>query len=364
MKLSLNRHEFLDALAIVTSVAPSRTPKPILQCVLIDVHDDYVILSATDLEIGVRVSVSQVEVDETGSVLVLADKLNQIVRESIDEVLSLEVSKDVCHVRGHDSHFRIYVQDLKDFPPVPEIEGDGDLTLEADQLRELTDWTVFAAARENTRYAINGVLWDRKGDRLTLVATDGRRLSRVERAIDGGGKALTAIVPIKAMQLIGKVFASADTPISVRIESNQIAVKTARVLICSTLLEGHFPKYEDVIPGDSDKSVRFDKAELLSAVRRVALLTNEESKGVRMAFTKGKLTLSSRAPDQGEAEVSLPIEYQDVDIDIGFNPVFIADVLRVVPNDEVLFEFKEANRPGVFKIGENMLYVVMPVNLS
>lgn len=364
MKLSINRSELADALTIAGSVVPVRTPKPVLQCILLDAHKDFVLVCATDLEIGVRCSVSQVQVDKPGSALLAADKIQQIVRESSDDIITLELTDSICHIRGHDAHFQIFAQDAKSFPPIAEAETDFDFEVEPAVLRDLSDWTIFAAARENTRYAINGVLWEKKGDKLTLVATDGRRLSKAVGEIKNAKADRTAIVPTKGMQLFGRVLSEAGGPVGIKITPSQIMLKSSRALVTASLLEGHFPRYQDVIPEDCDKKVMFDAQELLSAVRRAALLTNEESKGVRLAFRRGKLTLSSRAADQGEAVVELPAEYKGADVDIGFNPLFLTDVLRVVAQSPVSFEFKEANRPGMVRSGENKLYVVMPVNLS
>lgn len=364
MKLALDRAELNDALVMAASIAAARTPKESLKCILMEVFSDYVLLSATDLEIGIRCSISQVQVETTGTVLVPADKFAAIVRESSDELLNIEAKDQVCHVRGADSHFQVYTQDPKDFPPVPQLEGEADFQMKVADFRRLSDWTVFAAARENTRYAINGVLWDLRDGRLTLVATDGRRLSQAFHPLENGGEDRSAIVPLKAMQLFGRALPDAESTIEIKITENQIFLKSPRATMSSSLLEGHFPKYEDVIPNDCNKKVEFNVPALLSAVRRSALLTNEESKGIRLAFREGKLTLSSRAPEQGESVIELPIEYTDVDLDIGFNPVFLIDALRAAPADTMLFEFKEPNRPGVFRGGESMLYVIMPVNLS
>ncbi len=365
MKLSVNRAELADAVLTAASVAPTRTPKEILKHVLMEVHDDHMLLQATDLDIAVRLSVSQVEVSSPGAVLVSAEKLGQVVRESEDEVLTLETGESVCHVRGQDSHFQIFSHDPKGFPVVPVVDDACDFDLKITELQELTNWTVFAAARENTRYAINGVLWETKGTTLSMVATDGRRLSKADCAVhDGSPPDRSVIVPTKAMQLLGRVFSEQDDTASVKMLPNQLLVKSSRATVTTSLLEGNFPKYQDVVPQDCDKKVVFDAHELLSAVRRAALLTNEESKGVRLAFSRDSLTLTSRAPDQGEALISIPIHYRDSDVAIGFNPVFIIDVLRAVSGEEVAFEFKEPNRPGLFRVGDSRLYVVMPVNLS
>jgi DNA polymerase III subunit beta len=364
MKARFNRHELTEALAAVGQVAASRTPKPVLQCVLIDAQADCCVLTATDLEVGIRYVVSVVEVEKQGRVVVPADKLGQIVRESADEVVLLETEETVCHLRGEDAHYQMYVQDPADFPPVAELEGAPDFEIPAGELRRMAEWTSFAAARENTRYAINGVLWERVGKTLTLVATDGRRLSLARGPLAEDGPKVESIVPIKAMSLVQRIFADDNTAVGVKLVGNQVLLRSPRATVSTALVEGQFPKYRDVIPQDCNQTARIKTADFHSAVKRAALLTNEESKGVRLAFRKDRLTLSGRAPTQGEAEITVPIEYGGVDLDIGFNPVFLIDALRVVPTESVTFQLKETNRPGLLRSDDDHLYVVMPISLT
>lgn len=366
MKLRFNRQETSDTLAAVCSVAAIRTPKEILRSVRLEAKSDVLLLSATDLEHSLRCSVSQVEVEDSGAVLVVAETLAKIVRECSDEVMSLETEGNLLHVRGAGSHFQIVTQDLEDYPAIPRMEGDPDITIEHGVLRRLIEWTVFAAARESTRYAINGVLWKVADKRLTMAATDGRRLSLAHGDLLEGGdqEGRQAIVPSKALTLFSRLPVAEDARVSVKITDNQLLLDVSRAMISTTLVEGQFPNYQDVVPTDCDQVVGLNTVEFTSALKRAALLTNEESKGVRFAFSSGNLTLSSRAPEQGEAEISLPVTYQGESLEIGFNPVFILELLRVVHTEEITFALKEANRPGVFRLGNDFLYVVMPVNLS
>lgn len=365
MKVRVNRAELSEALVFASGVTPTRTPKQILQSIKIEALADELVLSATDLDLGIRCHVRQVEVSDKGSALVAADKLSQIVKSSNDEVLDIATDDTICHLRGADSHFQIYLKELKDFPSVPAFDGDPDFSVSAKVIRKLSDWTVFAAARENTRYALNGVLWERQKQKLTLVATDGRRLAKaVGETLSGTSEGSRAIVPSKGLMLFVRSLDDGEEQVDVRITSNQIALRSSRISINMALVEGHFPDYAQVIPTDSDKTATIDTHALLSAVQRASLLTNEESKGIRMAFESGGLTLSSRAPEQGEATISLPVEYDGDAVEIGFNPLFLSDVLKVVGSDEIKFELKEATRPGVIKSGSHFLYVVMPVSLS
>ncbi|MDX9976287.1 MAG: DNA polymerase III subunit beta [FCB group bacterium] len=365
MKARLNRHELADALGAIGGVVATRTPKPILQCVLIDARADHCLLAATDQEIGLRIVINQVEIMEQGQVVLPADKLSQIVRESLDEVIDLELNDTVCHLRGEGTHFQMFVQDPADFPPVGELEGSGDFEIDAKLIRRMADWTIFAAARENTRYAINGVLWDKIGQELSLVATDGRRLSYAHGQVaDGDSPNIKSIVPVKAMGLLQRILVEADTNIAVKLTGNQIMIRTIRATLSTGLVEGQFPKYQDVIPSDCDRIAQLKTAEFASAVRQAALLTNEESKGIRLAFRNGILTLSSRAPSQGEATIDIPANYAGTDLLIGFNPYFLVDALKAVQASEVTLKLKDANRPGILTADPNFLYVVMPVNLS
>ncbi len=366
MKLRFNREELAEALGAVCGVASSRTPKEILKCVHVEVRSDVVLLSATDNEIGLRCAVTQVEVDEPGETLVTADTLSKIVRECPDEILMFEVKDNVLNIRGVGSHFKINTHTSTDFPTVPDLEGDPDFMIPNEALAGLIDWTVFACAKESTRYAINGVLWEVTPKQLTMAATDGRRLSVGKMKFkEGGAKGDSqAIVPGKALQLFARLPGDANSSVAVQIASNRIILKVGRSTLSSNLIEGHFPKYQDVVPQDCDRVVELKTSEFQGKLRQAALLTNEESKGVRLSFAKGELTIASRAPEQGEATISLPIEYAGETTEIGFNPVFLMDVLRVADTDKITFAFKEANRPGLIKKSEDFLHVVMPVNLT
>ncbi len=366
MKLRFNRNEMAEVLSAISGVAAVRTPKDILKGVHIEAQTDVVLLSATDLEVSLRCATTQVEVEQVGETVVVAETLSRIVRECADDALTVESSGNLLHVRGLGSHFQIVTHDASDFPPVPTMEGEADFAIEYGILRRLVELTVFSAAKESTRYAINGVLWDVGEKRLTLAATDGRRLSIAHGNLAESGKAQAAraIVPAKTLSLLTRLPVEDDARVAVQISVNRILFDTGRVMMSSALVEGQFPDYQVVVPTDCDRVVEFETAEFHSALKRAALLTNEESAGVRFAFSDGNLTLSSRAPEQGEAEISLPIEYKEEAVDIGFNPVFLLEVLRVVHADRITLAFKEASRPGVVRVGDEFVYVVMPVNLS
>ncbi len=366
MKVICDRAGLVDSLNLVGGVVVARTPKPALTCVKLTADASSLTLAATDLEVALRLNTPRVEVETPGEALIPADKLGQIVRESNDPTLTLEVTEDVAHIRGQDAHFQVFGHQASEFPPVPEFTGDADFEIAAADLRQLLNQTTFATARENSRYAINGVLIERESDKLTVVATDGRRLALAKSSCKSAKKDnRSAIIPTKALTMLSKLIDESESDVRVRIADNQVLFACDDAVLTSKLVEGTFPPYKDVIPREGDKKATLDSQALTSAVRRAALLTNEESKGVRFAFEDGKLTLASRAPEMGEAEVTLDVaDYNGDAIEIGFNPQFVLDVLKVVHTDQVQLELKAPNKPGVLRTGPNFLYVIMPVNLQ
>ncbi|MGI9014935.1 MAG: DNA polymerase III subunit beta [Phycisphaerales bacterium] len=375
MKVICDRSALADALGIVGGVVVARTPKPVFACVKFEAlsKEAGLTLTATDGEIGLSLGVAQVSVEEPGAALVPADKLLQIVRTSTDPTLTIEMQEHAAHIRGADSHFTIYGYDPAEFPELRSFdEAAVDCEIAAGTLQRMISRTLFATAAESSRYAINGVLFDRKGKSLRLVATDGRRLALANDSVTPGKKSeekRSCIVPSKALKLLGRLIDDPDAVVRLAIQDAAIIFSIGdgpdAAVLSSNLVEGAFPPFEDVIPKNHDKKITFATATLSSAVQRAALLTNEESKGVRMSFTSEHLTLSSRAPEMGEAQIEVALdEYKGEPIEIGFNPGFLVDALKVVDDMQVIVELKDSSKPGVIKAGNEFTYVVMPVNLQ
>jgi DNA polymerase III subunit beta len=368
MKVICNRGALLEALTVAANAVAARTPKPVLQCVKVTAADDKLTIAATDLEVAIRYSDAQVQIEQPGETLLPADKFRDIVRESVDDTLSIELIAAQAHIKGQDSHFKIFTQSPSEFPPVPDFEGSPDFEVPGGHLRQWINQTLFAAAKESTRYALNGVLMTAKGKKLTLVSTDGRRLAMATGDMVASGKmskeGLSALVPVKALQLVDKLVDDPDESVGVQLRENQIIFHTSSATLTSNLVEGQFPPYETVIPKDTDKKMTAGTADFISAVRRAALLTTEESKGVRMHFSRKGLVLTSRSAESGEATVNFATKFEGSDVEIGFNPTFLVEALRVVDSDEITIELTAPNRPGLLRGGPNFLYVIMPVDLK
>ena len=364
MKVLCQTDKLLEALQVVSAAVVTRTPKPALQCVLVEVQSDNMTLVATDLQVGIRYQLDQVTVEAPGKGLIPADRFLAIVRECPDKTLTLAIQGDACRIDTSDSHFTLNTSDVESFPTVPESDGPDGLKITAGTLRSMIHRTLFAAARESSRYAINGVLWAAEGKNLLMVATDGRRLAQVRAPLVAGTSEITAIVPVKTMTLLDRCLAETDQEVIICFQENRIVAKLPRVTLSSTLVEGTFPKYQEVVPHDCTIKVQLKTEALLSALRRAALLTTENSQGVRIQFSKKRAVLTGRAAETGEGTVELAIEYPYDDLEMGFNPHYLVEALRVVGTEEVSLELKAANTPGLVRAGEDFLYVVMPVNLS
>lgn len=413
MRVICDRGALLDAVNLVASVAPVRTPTPALSCIKLTARKGpaggEVILAATDSETSLSISVTHVDVQQPGAAAIPADKLRAIVSaEDGEPTLTIESGaaggegSDQVHIKGQNAHFRVFAFPAADFPQMPDLQqtlsGEAGpaprtvFTQSAGSLLDLVNRTSFATARETSRYAINGVLMKRDGKKLEMVATDGRRLalSRAQITAAGGGKdkdSVACIIPTKALGVLQKLVRDDEETVRVAVTDSRIffafesggvgedapkkgkggGEPVTRAVLSSTLVEGTFPPYEDVIPKEQDKKITAGRDELNSAVRKANVLTNEESRGVRMAFNAGdkRLKLSSRAPEMGESEINVDLSsYEGDDIEISFNPTFITDVLKVVNEQEVIIELKSGNRPGLIRSSNNdFVYVVMPVNL-
>lgn len=405
MKVICDRGALMEAVNLVAAVVPARTPTPALSCVKLVARKGAaggeLTLSGTDAETSLHITVAHVDVQKPGEVAIPADKLRAIVSaEDNEPTLTLETEGDQCHIKGTNAHFRVFAYPAKDFPPMPDfaaaVSGSGPdpakavFSHTAAGILDLVARTVFATARETSRYAINGVLMKRDGRKLEMVATDGRRLAVSRSQLSASGKSgkdesVTCIIPTRALNIIQKLTRDGDETVRVAIGDSRVffafeptgpgggkdpdkaAASAPRAILSSTLVEGTFPPYEDVIPKDQDKKVVAGRDDLGAAVRKASVLTNEESRGVRLAFTgkDKRLKLSSRAPEMGESEISVDLaDYTGDDIEISFNPSFISDVLRVVNDQQVIVELKASNKPGLIRSASNdFLYVVMPVNL-
>lgn len=365
MKFKTNKDSFLKALTIVNGAVSTRATLPILSNVLIETKaKGSVEVSATDLEMAI-VCESQAEVLEEGSVTVPAKKLHDIVRELSQGDLELAVAKNnTVTIRNEKSHFKIMGLPKDDFPKLPEVDLEDSLVLDQKLLKECLNLTAFAVSRDETRYVLNGVLWNVKEGRIKLVATDGRRLSFVEKGVSTPRNfSFEAIVPTKAVQELNKILAD-QGELRLLPLKNQVLFQFAEIRLFSRLIEGHFPNYEQVIPKEEKTVSTVDREHLLSAVKRASLLTSPESQSVKLDILKNKVLVSSRCPNLGEAREEVDATTEGDDVVIGFNPNYLIDVLKNLDVEKIHLGFTHPDKPGLVKGKDDYLCVIMPMQLN
>jgi DNA polymerase-3 subunit beta len=368
MKALCNREGLLTAFGMVSGVAPTRSPKPILQNVkLVADPDEGSVLMATDLEVGIRHRVLGIKVERPGAVILPTARMGSILRTSADEEIALEADGDRVVVRGLHSEFTLPSEDPGLFPEVPDFAASSYHVVAANDLRKLIRRTMFATDVESTRYALGGVLVELTAEAITMVGTDGRRLAQMAAAAEAENDAApptgSPVIPVKALKLIERNLADDDPPVHLAIQSGTaVLVRTERAIIYSRLVEGRFPRYQDVFPTNVEVKIHLEAGPLRQAVEQASIITSEESRGVDFQFTSGALKLTSQAADVGSSHVDMPIAYEGKAVEITFDPRYLTDALKTLDdNTPITAELIDAKNAAVFRTDDRYTYVVMPL---
>ncbi len=367
MLLTCPRSALTNAFLAVSGVVPSRTTKEILKNVKLQVANNTATLIGTDGEIGMRCVVPDVTADTGGEALLPTGRVVQILRELNADTVELELAGDALWIRSGSSEFRLSAEDPADFPPVAGFEDDAFYAVPATALRQLIRRTVFATDTESTRYALGGVMLELSPEKVTLAATDSRRLAVVWAGCRAEGSLTPSspppVVPSKAMTLIERILGDGDAEARIAVHANDITVQCGGVTITSQLVQGRFPDYRKVVPAQFNSTVDLVVGPFHSAVRQAQIVTSEESRGVDFTFTDGTLRLSSQAADIGQSKVEVPISYSAADLTITFDPRYIADFLKVLdPSTSVHFQLIDHESAAVLTTDDNYTYVIMPLS--
>lgn len=367
MRLTCDREKLQNAFQTASMVAPTRSPKPILQNVKLEAAGSQATLLATDLESAIRVDVPGIEAEAPGEVVLPIGRFGSILRESNDAAIRLESDGSNVVIRGDHSEFRLPAENPAEFPAVVEFKESKYHEAPARLLLQMIRRTAFATDNESSRYALGGVLLEFHEDRLIAVGTDGRRLAKMEgpaQSVAGhkSGEQMT-IVPTRAMHLLERAINDADAEVQIAARGNDVLVKTPRVTIYSRLVEGRFPKWRDVFPTRPDaEKIDLVVGQLHTAVRQAAIVTSEESRGVDFTFQDGLLVLSGQAAEHGQSRVELPIAYQGREITIKLDPKYVAEFLKVLDPDKTFtLDIKDSDSAAVCSTDDGYGYVIMPL---
>lgn len=368
MKFSIERDRLLKPLQQVAGVVEKRQTMPVLSNVLLIVDQDTLSLTGTDLEVELVAQVSLPERFDSFETTVPAKKLLDICKSLPDDSTIYFLLEDQkLTIKCGRSRFSLATLPANEFPNLEESQGDVSFSINQDYLKSILDRTSFAMAQQDVRFYLNGMLFEISTNLLRVVSTDGHRLALCNAEIQCElDSVIQAIVPRKGVLELAKLFSDVDNDVAVSLSSNHICLETSDMRFTSKLIDGKFPDYERVLPKNGDKDVLCDKSDLKQCFTRVAILSNEKYRGVRLRLKNDTLVTVANNPEQEEAEEIINVQYNsDVEIEIGFNVSYLLDVIGVVRSETVKVTLADSNSSALISdaIDESALYVVMPMRL-
>lgn len=368
MKIICDREPLAAAFQLAAGVAPSRSPKEILQNVKITVSGGVAVLTATDMEVGIRIEISEgLDIEQEGTALLPVARTGAILRETSDERLAIETDEAGIKIAGSRSKFRLPSANPDEFPRVIGFEENAFHRIPTGLFREMLKRTAFATDSESSRYALGGVLLEMENEDITAVGTDGRRLA----CMKGTGEAIgghhttgtNTIVPTRAIQLIERALSDKDETVDVAARTNDILVRTPRATIYSRLVEGRYPNWRQVLP-KRETSSRIDMVvgPMFSALRQAAIVADQETRGIDLTFADGTLRLVGSTAEVGDSQVEIPIAYDGEEVTLTLDHRFIADFCKVLDAEtNFVFDMESGQAPALLTTEDGYGYVIMPM---
>lgn len=376
MKFKINKEHFSIGLKQVSNVVSSKPQMPVLNNVLIKAENGKVLLTTTNLDLGIRCSITA-DIEEEGDITLPVKRLEKIVASTPEKEITIE-SNDGQTARIRSGRYeapRFNGLKSEDFPPLPSFVDQHTFEFSALELSSMLRSVSYAQSNDENRYILNSVYFNFDAGKLTLVATDGRRLALISRDVPmSDGDEGSIILPAKTVAELEKLLAQGK---SVRISFNErqvafdIAIAddseskglTGSIYLVSKIVEGSYPNYKQVIPKETDRRIKIERELMSETVQRVSIITNEKQNSVKLKIAENALEISAQSVEFGESREVIDVEYSGPEVQIGFNPEFLLSPLRNLTKDEIFFEFKDEMSPGVFKTLDNFICVVMPLRV-
>lgn len=359
MKFTIIRSKLLDGLQTVQNIVAGRSTMQILSNALIKGEDGKLWLTSTDLDLTVKCCI-ECEITVPGSTTLPVRRLASIVKELPDDRVTVEIDDDdVATVQCGSAFFKINGLSMRDFPPVPVADGEYSYRMDQTVLRDMLRKTSYAASLDQTRKALNGVMMVFKDGKVTVIATDGRRLALIENEGEFSTDAETEmILPLKTVTELMHLLGQGDLKIFA--QKNQAVFDLGNRTLSTKLVDGVYPNYRQVIPASCNERVVVERELLMTAMRRISLIATEKANTSQLTFNDNHLTVSIYT-DVGEARETLPIKYAGNQISVIFNAEYVIDPLKNLDSDEVYLEMNDGRSPVVFKSNIPFLYVLMPL---
>lgn len=363
MRFRVEKDILLNGIQIVQNIITSRTTLPILSYILIETQSDTLKLTATDLDLGIS-CVIPVNIQESGIIALPAKKFGDIIKELPNNEVTITTKKNnLVIIDTKQCQFKIIGLSSEEFPKLPEFKDKEVIRLEQDTLKQMLVLTSFAVSFDDTRYVLNGILFELQHNHLILVATDGKRLAFIKKELkQNTDKDMQIIVPFKTIQELNRNLKE-EGELSLILGDNQALFDLGGVVIISRLIEKEFPNYQQVIPAISDIKIRVNRQQFLLAIKRAALLATLDYQAVKLELFRNKLVVSKSTPDIGESREEISAEYLGKEMVIGFNPHYLIDVLKNLQDEWVDFEVTSSEKPGVIR-RNGYVYIVLPMRLS
>ena len=362
MKLKVPKAELQTAIQTVQNVVSSKTTLPILSNILLDARKSKLRLNATDLDIGISCELP-VEIGEEGAITIPAKRFSDIIKEMPDGDISIHAKKNnQIDIEGEGCRFKLNGLPQEEFPKFPEFKDKEVIRIKQGLLKNMLGMTAFAVSHEESRYVLNGVLMEISGSTIRLVATDGRRLAKIEKNLEGHvKKEIAVIIPTKAVQEIARNLHE-EGEVSFLVGMNQVLFDIDGVLIATRVIEGEFPNYNQVIPKPVKSRIKMNTGELLASIRRANLLATPDFQAVKFEVFSDKMVVSKTTPDIGESREEISVEYGGPEMIVGFNPHFLIDFLKNVSEENIEMELLGADKPAVMRLGD-YLYLALPMRI-
>ena len=375
MKFQINQDHFNNGLHQVLNVVATRSTTPILSNVLIEAEGEHISLTTTNLDLGIRCRI-KASVSESGGITLPVRKLANIIRELPQSDVFVETSdSNQAKITSGGSLFKIMGIGTEEFPPLPTFENRRDFDLGQSDVVNMLKSVSYAQSTDENRYILNGVHFNFMDEKLTLVATDGRRLGltalEMEISEENAG---SLILPAKTVGELERLLGKGES-VKIAFNDRQAAFEVAiddagdsgfvdHLYLVSKVVEGNYPNYRQVIPKETKHRVKIERELMLECVHRAALVTSDKNISVKLKMSKNLLEISGASSEYGESHESMAIAYDGPEVQVAFNPHFLMEPLKALNKDEVFFEFKDELSPGLFKTLDNFICVIMPLRLN
>lgn len=364
MKFVLSRSELTELIRKIQNMTPQTAPIPILSHFLIEAAGDEVVFTATDLTVGAKIA-TKAKVFQEGGLSVPSRRFFQLIRELTDS--TIEVSSDAeaaAEIKAGTSFFRLKGMNQNEYPALPDLSAALKFTMKSVLLKDMLYRTSFAVSRDDSRFAITGLLMQIEEGKVIFAGTDGKRLAKMDASI-----ALSSefhgdyILPLKAVDEIMKMLEE-EGDVTLYLTEDKIAIESETTLLVAKLLAGKYPDYRQLTTLKPKTFVTLHREEMITLLRQVSLFAQENSQSVRFTFVKGELILKANSADVGEGRVSTPVNFEGDQLDIAFNAHFFLDILRHCKDETVTLGLTDAYNPGIVSDSSEALFIIMPMRLN